>query len=59
MQAALDSLREERTTIVVAHRLSTVMDADCIVVLHVRSPPLSALPLCTPIFWQRCFGLTP
>lgn len=34
IQVALENLREERTTIVVAHRLSTVMDADTIVVLH-------------------------
>ena len=43
MQNALDRLREERTTIVVAHRLSTIMDADTIVVLHVSAAhcPLS------------------
>ena len=34
VQAALDRLMEGRTTIVVAHRLSTVMDADMIYVIE-------------------------
>ncbi len=34
VQSALDSLMDDRTTIVVAHRLSTIIDADLICVLH-------------------------
>ena len=33
MQACLQSMKAQRTTITVAHRLSTIMDADTIVVL--------------------------
>ena len=35
IQEAMSTLREQRTTIIVAHRLSTIMDADLIVVLKV------------------------
>lgn len=34
IQEALDRLRAGRTTFVIAHRLSTVVKADCIIVLH-------------------------
>ena len=34
VQAALEKLMAQRTTIVIAHRLSTVENADCIVVMH-------------------------
>ncbi len=33
IRAALDRLKRARTTVVIAHRLSTVRDADCIVVM--------------------------
>ena len=36
IQAALAAGREQRTTIIVAHRLSTIMDADLIVCFKVR-----------------------
>jgi subfamily B ATP-binding cassette protein MsbA len=34
IQTALARLRQGRTTIVIAHRLSTVRDADMVVVMH-------------------------
>ena len=37
IQAALKSMRADRTTIIVAHRLSTITDADAIVVLKARA----------------------
>lgn len=33
VQAALEKLQHDRTTLVIAHRLSTVRDADCIIVM--------------------------
>ena len=35
LQEKLDSLRKGQTTVIVAHRLSTVMDADIIIVMQV------------------------
>lgn len=43
IQAALASSRAARTTVIVAHRLSTIMDADLIVCFKVRSSPLRHL----------------
>lgn len=37
VQESLSSLRSDQTTIIVAHRLSTVMDADIIIVMQVAS----------------------
>ena len=37
IQAALKSMRADRTTIIVAHRLSTITDADVIIVLKARA----------------------
>ncbi|MFK4428609.1 ABC transporter ATP-binding protein [Bacillus sp. RC51] len=34
VQESLNNLMKDRTTIIIAHRLSTVMDADCIVVIQ-------------------------
>ena len=39
-QESLSSLRSDQTTIIVAHRLSTVMDADIIIVMQVWLWPL-------------------
>ena len=35
MQERLNTLRQGQTTVIVAHRLSTVMDADIIIVMQV------------------------
>ena len=35
LQESLSTLRSDQTTIIVAHRLSTVMDADIIIVMQV------------------------
>ena len=40
VQAALENLAEGRTTVVVAHRLSTIRSADKIAVVQVRRRPL-------------------
>ena len=43
VQQGMDSLMKGRTTFVIAHRLSTVRNADCIMVLHRKSDqPISA-----------------
>ena len=34
IQSALNRLTENRTTIIIAHRLSTVKNSDCIIVLE-------------------------
>ena len=41
VQAALDELMKDRTTVVIAHRLATVQHADCIHVIGKRGPGAS------------------
>ena len=36
IQEALHGLKADRTSFIVAHRLSTIMDSELIVVMHVR-----------------------
>lgn len=47
VQDALTSMRQNRTTVIVAHRLSTIMDVDVIVVMKARfAPPHDLIFLC-------------
>ena len=45
LQNAIASARQHRTTIIVAHRLSTMKDADLILVLEVGALHLSSPPV--------------
>ncbi len=45
VQTALTAAAEGRTTVIVAHRLSTIRNAQHIAVIQVSPPPATALPL--------------
>ena len=51
VQAGMDALMKGRTTFVIAHRLSTTKNADCITLpSRQKAPPVSPSLLCAPSF---------